>query len=605
MADSHETVDQRRSANPHEQETVPPQADSAAAVASILDRYMAALAAAEAPDREQLLAQHPELAAQLEACLAGIDFVHRATGPTAEEPAVLGEFRIIREIGRGGMGVVYEAEQTSLRRRVALKVLRFGVVADLEAMKRFQREAETIASLHHTNIVPIFAVGCERGAHYYAMQFIDGRSLAEVLAESERTGKRLSAEQFTRWGLQAAEALAHAHERGVIHRDIKPSNLLVDSNAVVWLTDFGLAKRADEATLTASGAAFVGTPRYMSPEQAAALKLPVDRRTDVYSLGATLYELATGRPLFENGPTHLVIAQILSDDPARPRQLRADLPRDLETIVLTCLAKEPARRYQTAEALASDLRAVLEARPIQVRRTPAIERLGSISWYSPARDPRRDHGHRRDLARAVAGFAGCAALIRSGDWGGSNEETTARRSRPRSSPNQATARWANHFEIVERRPWRSQPGDRLRLSAKGHRGAHVSLRRQSGRVRDQPDFARRRPAPRGKLRGCRRDVGTPRGTSHPIAPLAWYGLSRWRPAGLRRVDRATLLKRDGLTGKVIWDALKPAQPRSSDRDPAPWLAKLSAGTAYGKFIQPSPDSDGDGMGDLVWSSAHH
>ncbi len=137
------------------------------------------------PDREQLLAQHPELVAQLEACLAGIDFVHRATGPTAEEPAVLGEFRIIREIGRGGMGVVYEAEQTSLRRRVALKVLRFGVVADLEAMKRFQREAETIASLHHTNIVPIFAVGCERGVHYYAMQFIDGRSLAEVLAESE------------------------------------------------------------------------------------------------------------------------------------------------------------------------------------------------------------------------------------------------------------------------------------------------------------------------------------------------------------------------------------------------------------------------------------
>ena len=123
---------------------------------------------------EQLLAAHPELATQLEACLAGIEFIHRATGPATQEPAILGEFRIIRELGRGGMGVVYEAEQTSLRRHVALKVLRFGVVADEEAMKRFQREAETVARLHHTNIVPIFAVGCERGVHYYAMQFIDG-----------------------------------------------------------------------------------------------------------------------------------------------------------------------------------------------------------------------------------------------------------------------------------------------------------------------------------------------------------------------------------------------------------------------------------------------
>ena len=150
---------------------------------------MADLQAGKSPDRDELLAAHPELAAQLEACLAGIEFIHRATGPAAEKPATLGEFRIIRELGRGGMGVVYEAEQTSLRRRVALKVLRFGVVADEEAMQRFRREAETVARLHHTNIVPIFAVGCERGVHYYAMQFIEGRSLADVLAESQRTGK--------------------------------------------------------------------------------------------------------------------------------------------------------------------------------------------------------------------------------------------------------------------------------------------------------------------------------------------------------------------------------------------------------------------------------
>src|SRR6185437_14803664 len=139
-----------------------------------------------------LLADHPDLAAALEACLGGFEFVHRATGPAAPEtPATLGEFRIVREIGRGGMGVVYEAEQTSLRRRVALKVLRFGAVADEEAMHRFHREAETVARLHHTNIVPIFAIGSERGVHYYAMQLIQGRSLADVLAESQRAGKPL------------------------------------------------------------------------------------------------------------------------------------------------------------------------------------------------------------------------------------------------------------------------------------------------------------------------------------------------------------------------------------------------------------------------------
>ena len=169
-----------------------PPVDSAAELASILDRYMADLQAGRAPDRRQLCAAHPELAAQLEACLAGIEFIHQATGPATETPTTLGEFRIIRELGRGGMGVVYEAEQTSLRRHVALKVLRFGVVADEDAMNRFRREAETVARLHHTNIVPIFAVGCERGVHYYAMQFIEGRSLADVLAESQRTGTPLS-----------------------------------------------------------------------------------------------------------------------------------------------------------------------------------------------------------------------------------------------------------------------------------------------------------------------------------------------------------------------------------------------------------------------------
>ena len=344
----------------------------AAQLASILDTYMADLQAGNSPDRAQLLLDHPELADALEACLAGIEFIQHATASIATEPAALGDFQIIREIGRGGMGVVYEAEQSSLHRRVALKVLRFGV-ADEDAMLRFRREAETVARLHHTNIVPIFAVGSERGVHYYAMQLIEGRSLAQVQQGAQQSASPLPHADVACWAHQAALALGHAHQRGVIHRDVKPSNLLLDRDGVVWLTDFGLAKRADEATLTASGA-LMGTPRYMSPEQALSVEHHVDRRSDIYSLGATLYELATGRPVFDSAP-HMLISQIINDEPARPRQFRPKLPRDLETIILTCLAKEPAKRYQTAQALASDLLAVLENRPILARRVPPAERI--------------------------------------------------------------------------------------------------------------------------------------------------------------------------------------------------------------------------------------
>ncbi len=265
MSDRDETIERPQSPNIAEAETIPPS-ESAAELVRVLDEYMAALQAGEAPDRARLLAQHPALAAQLEPCLAGIDFIHRAgssTGPDSA-PAMLGEFRIIREVGRGGMGVVYEAEQTSLRRRVALKVLRFGVVSDEEAIRRFRVEAETVARLHHTNIVPIFAVGTEREVSYYAMQFIEGQSLADGLDESVRAGRPIACDDVARWGLQAAEALAHAHHRRVIDRDTKPSNLLIDAEGVVWLTDFGLAKRSDEVTLTLSGV-LMGTPRVHEP----------------------------------------------------------------------------------------------------------------------------------------------------------------------------------------------------------------------------------------------------------------------------------------------------------------------------------------------------
>jgi serine/threonine protein kinase len=267
--------------------TSPPPAggnDSAAALLAVVDAYLDDLRQGKAPDRAAVLAAHAELAPRLESCLAALDFIHRTERPNPAVPPAPGDFRIVREVGPGAMGVVYEAEQVSLKRKVALKVLRFGPIPDEEAMARFRREAETVAGLHHTNIVPMFAVGCEAGANFFAMQLIAGRSLAAVLDEANAAGRALEATKVVGWGVQAAAALAHAHARGVVHRDVKPSNLLLDGEGTVLLTDFGLARRRDEATLTVAGAQ-LGTPRYMSPEQAAAAQNPVDQRSDVYSLG--------------------------------------------------------------------------------------------------------------------------------------------------------------------------------------------------------------------------------------------------------------------------------------------------------------------------------
>ena len=347
--------------------------DPASELPEILDAYLADLEAGRSPDRARLIADHPHLAPSLEIALAGLEFTHRATPGGNQAPARLGDFRILREIGRGGMGVVYEAEQVSLKRRVALKVLRFGPIADPVAMQRFQREAETVGRLHHTNIVPIFALGADDGVRYYAMQFIEGRDLGRVAQEMRNTPAPVDFRRIADWGLQAAEALAHAHRRGVIHRDIKPSNLILDADNRIWLTDFGLARRLDDVSLSLTGA-LLGTPRYMSPEQAAAAKTPVDHRTDLYSLGATLYELVTGCPIFEAASPHEVISQILHTDPPKPRTLSPNLHRDLETILLTCLAKEPRSRYVSAQALAEDLRAFVDGRPIAARRPRLLER---------------------------------------------------------------------------------------------------------------------------------------------------------------------------------------------------------------------------------------
>jgi eukaryotic-like serine/threonine-protein kinase len=403
----------------------------------------------------------------------------------------LGDFRILREVGRGGMGVVYEAEQESLGRRVALKILPNHALLDPRQLARFQREARAAARLHHTNIVPVFGVGEQDGLHYYVMQFIHGQSLDGVLVELRRlrrsqpdvarghqaveddrpgsstsahevsvaavarsllTGQfalhepvpgavgstptsdgvaplssavpldriqpstatapvldpkqvgvaapasgvsnssakvsltgdadlsSLSGSQLGYWqgvaqvGLQVAGALAYAHGQRILHRDIKPSNLLLDARGNVWVADFGLAKASDGEDLTGTGDV-VGTLRYLAPER---LRGQSDPRGDVYSLGLTMYELLTLRPAFDAADRERLIQQVTQGEPPRPRQLDPGVPRDLETIVLKAIAREPAQRYATAAALAEDLQRYLEDRPITARRVSWAGRL--LRW---------------------------------------------------------------------------------------------------------------------------------------------------------------------------------------------------------------------------------
>ena len=326
---------------------------------------------------------------------------------TALEGGCLGDFRLVAEVGRGGMGVVYEAEQLSLKRKVALKILPLAAALDARQMQRFRNESQAAAQLHHSHIVPVHAVGCERGVHFYAMQFISGPTLAAVIRDlRQRTqapsggagfaaadavtpspglvateGSVTSRAFFRRaaeLGIQAAEALDYAHQQGVIHRDIKPANLLVDGHGQLWVTDFGLARLQDNAGPTVTGD-LVGTLRYMSPEQALAQRGLVDYRTDVYSLGATLYEVVTLRPAFEGSDRQELLRQIAFEEPRPPGQVNRATPAELGTIILKALAKEPAERYPTAQELADDLRRFLEDKPILARRPSAVQRLAKWS----------------------------------------------------------------------------------------------------------------------------------------------------------------------------------------------------------------------------------
>ncbi|MBI5367060.1 MAG: protein kinase, partial [Planctomycetes bacterium] len=296
-----------------------------------------------------------------------------ATDPEPTQGARVGRYRLLRELGRGGMGVVYEAEDAALGRRVALKLLRGAAAPEIA---RFEREAHTAAALVHPNVAAVHEVGCDRGVHFIAMQLVVGRTLA-ALPPGDR-------ERAVRLVRDAARAVHYAHTRGVIHRDLKPHNLMVDESDRVYVMDFGLARSsAVPSRLSVSGAIF-GTPAYMPPEQAEGRADAVGPASDVYGLGATLYELLTGRPPFDGADALAVLRRVVEEEPRPPRTLAPHVDRDLETIVLTCLAKEPARRYATAAALADDLERWLAREPIAARRAG----MWRTAWMRVRRRPR-------------------------------------------------------------------------------------------------------------------------------------------------------------------------------------------------------------------------
>jgi serine/threonine protein kinase len=436
-------------------------------VIAALETYLKSLREGRACSRAEFLAHHAEISAALSGCFSGLEFIEAAAAELSgspgdpetarAEPALppqsqLGDYRILREVGRGGMGVVYEAYQISLGRCVALKVLPFAAAVDPKQRQRFQIEAQAAAQLHHPHIVPVYGVGCDHGIHYYAMQFVDGRSLAAIIRElrssdgtasalavssasvgsaeteeaSRRSGctpggrrspsvpirpgaadplgnarpnadatpdlhhpvggssgaptlsgtvhqDRAFCRNVARLGIEAADALDHAHALGILHRDIKPANLIIDHEGSVWITDFGLARFPGDLSLTGTGDV-VGTLRYMSPEQALARRGVVDQRTDVYALGATLYELLALRPAFNGRDHQELLRQIGMDEPIPLRRLNPAVPRDLETIILKAMAKDPYSRYATAQELSEDLKRFRNDDPIQGRRPGPVER---------------------------------------------------------------------------------------------------------------------------------------------------------------------------------------------------------------------------------------
>jgi hypothetical protein len=381
----------------------------------LLDEYLQALEQGVSFDAEEACRDEPTLLRAVKVYLQKLQSLYGLADPDAKAaaaiPQKLGAFTLIRQLGRGGMGIVYEATQAGMERRVALKLLPLAATLDSRQITRFQNESRAAGSLQHPNIVPVYSVGEADGVHYYAMQLIDGTSvdawirnriaLASVPDEARgREDKTSDWQTVVRWAIDSADALHSAHETGVIHRDVKPSNLMLDRDKKVWITDFGLARCQSDGSLTRSGDV-VGTMRYMSPEQAMGQSALVDGRSDIYSLAATVYEMLSLRPAHAGDDGPAILKSIDHHEIVPLRQLCDHLPRDLETVIAKAMSKSRDERYETAEAFADDLRRVLADEPTIARPPTVVDHV--TRWASK---------HRRSVLVSILvvglGFVGFA-----------------------------------------------------------------------------------------------------------------------------------------------------------------------------------------------------
>ena len=340
----------------------------------LLDQLLAAIQSQDRTRQAELYRKHPELR-DWSGCLDVLNqFAIAIPEPETESPLAtpdLGKFELLEEIGRGGMGVVYRARQLDLQRIVAVKMILSSQLATSEEVRRFQIEARAAAGLRHRNIVAIHEIGERDGRHYFVMDFVAGESLATRLSRGP-----LVPDDAARLLVSIASAIDHLHTQGVIHRDIKPSNILLDERGEPFVTDFGLAKIFDTDGGQTRTGAIVGTPSYMSPEQAAGRNHLISPRSDVYSLGAMFYEMLTGRPPFREDNVLETLVQVLEGEPTRPRHLNIAVPSDLELICLRCLERDTERRYSSAAELAEDLERFLHGEAVTARSgvIPAIRR---------------------------------------------------------------------------------------------------------------------------------------------------------------------------------------------------------------------------------------
>jgi WD40 repeat protein/predicted Ser/Thr protein kinase len=341
-------------------------------------------------------------------CLGRLAFFSESAGLLR-----LGDYELLEEIARGGMGVVYRARQMSLNRIVALKVMLQGPFSSRDFVQRFQQEAHAVAALRHPNIVTVYEVGEQEGSHFLALEFVEGVNLAELVRE-----RPLPARRAAGYLQIIAQAVEHAHQRGVLHRDLKPSNILLDVFDQPRVTDFGLAKLASQDTALTVTGQVLGSPNYMPPEQAAGKFAKTTPASDVYSLGAILYELLTSRPPFHGETLQAVLAQVQETEPVPPRHLIPGIPVDLQTICLKCLQKDPERRYPTAVALAEDLGRFLDHQPIRARPVPVMERV----WLWSRRRPLLAALSGALFLAVVVGVAGILWEWRQAEWHARGEE---------------------------------------------------------------------------------------------------------------------------------------------------------------------------------------